>query len=441
MKAWKWLLAGSVVWVLGLVLALAVLMTRAVSAAPVVLAHPEMRDADALAWMSFRQRMAKGTLTGLLQGREVQVEMSQGEARSMLNSAVQKLVAAQTEVSMSPERVDVTATLFLAQSPMAALSRLGPWLNVRTQWVVNARSSQRPELASVQVGDLSVPPALAIWLMQQVAQRLDMADALFVASGLIQQAQVSQGSARVKLLLTDELKARGFAMFVPQEDWAALPQQRDVLVRALGRGGCSLAQVLPPMFELARQRSMAWSMTLPPEQAKARAARENRVVLLVAAMHAIKWPVQRSLPGADQWIDPNTPDLCLRGRVDFAQHYLLSAWMASQAGGRLTNALGQFKEVLDAMPGAGGSGYSFNDIAADLAGSRLGQQARLNPTRLQTQAATSHSEGDWMPEVADLPEFLSADQMDRTFGQPGSPAHERMWRLIQARVDGLAVLQ
>ena len=151
--------------------------------------------------------------------------------------------------------------------------------------------------------------------------------------------------------------------------------------------------------------------------------------------------LQRFLPGADQWIDPTAPDLCLRGRPDFAQHYLLSAWMASQAGGRLTNALGQFKEVLDAMPGAGGSGYSFNDIAADLAGSRLGQQARLNPTRLQTQAATLRNENDWMPEVADLPEYISAEQMQRQFGRPGDPAYDRMWRLIQERVGGLAVLR
>lgn len=443
MKPWKYLLGLSLVLALSALAPLALLLA-ALSPAPEVMAQPEVRDADARAWLSFRQRIGKGTLTGLLQGRTTRLEMAQGEARAMLNSLVQKLVPAQSEVWMMPGRVHVKASLPVARSPLARLPlvrHLGGWLNVRTQWVVHAQSQQRPELAGVQVGDVSLPPWLVIWLTQQVAAHLDMADALAVASGLVQQAQVSQGSARVTLHLTDALKARGFAMFVPQEDWVALPQQREVLVRALARGDCSLAQVLPPMFDLARQRSMAWSMTLSADQAQARAARENRVVLLVAAMHAIKWPVQRSLPGADQWIDPHAPDLCLRGRVDFAQHYLLSAWLASQAGGRLTNALGQFKEVLDVLPGAGGSGYSFNDIAADLAGSRLGQQARLKPTHLQTLATSLRKDGDWMPEVVDLPEYLKAEQMERQFGRPGDPAYDRMWGLIQERVAKLAVLQ
>jgi hypothetical protein len=52
-----------------------------------------------------------------------------------------------------------------------------------------------------------------------------------------------------------------------------------------------------------------------------------------------------------------------------------------------------------------------------------------------------HQEGDWMPEVADLSEFMSAEEMDRQFGQPGTLAYDRMWRMIQERVAGLAVLQ
>ena len=162
--------------------------------------------------------------------------------------------------------------------------------------------------------------------------------------------------------------------------------------------------------------------------------------MLTAAPTARFCP-QRSLPLAETWIDPHTPPLCLRGRPDFAQHYLLSAWLASQAGGRLTNALGQFKEVLDAMPGAGGSGYSFSDIAADLAGSRLGQQARLHPAALQSRAVQAQQDADWMPEVADLPEFMSEAQLEREYGRPGSPAHDLMWRMIQERVERVRVLQ
>ena len=230
-------------------------------------------------------------------------------------------------------------------------------------------------------------------------------------------------------------------MLVPPQDWPALPQQRDVLVKAMQQHGCSVAKVLPPMFELARQRSMAWSLTQSGETTVNHAARENRAVLLVAALHAVKWPIDKVLPNAADWVSKDVGHLCLHERVDFAQHFLMSAWLASQAGGRLSNALGQFKEVLDSTPGAGGSGFSFNDIAADLAGSRLGQVARQNPVRLQNQVLILREDTDWMPPVDDLPQFMSAQEMADEYGGPGHPAYDRMWLNIQSRVNRLPVLQ
>ena len=134
-------------------------------------------------------------------------------------------------------------------------------------------------------------------------------------------------------------------------------------------------------------------------------------------------------------------DLNLDGRPDFAQHYLLSALLSSQAGSRAANAIGLFKEVLDSTPGEHGSGFSFNDIAADLAGTRLGARARQEPVRLQFQATEAHRDTDWMPDVRDLPEFMTAEAVKQQYGGPGSPAFDRMWADIQQRVDRLPVLR
>ena len=78
----------------------------------------------------------------------------------------------------------------------------------------------------------------------------------------------------------------------------------------------------------------------------------------------------------------NQPAHCrkttLNGRVDLRLHFIVSAVlrMASDAGAAF--AIGEFKELLDAN--RGGSGFSFDDIAADLAGARFAATLFANAT-------------------------------------------------------------
>ncbi|HEX5374104.1 MAG TPA: hypothetical protein VFW84_15370, partial [Aquabacterium sp.] len=152
-------------------------------------------------------------------------------------------------------------------------------------------------------------------------------------------------------------------------------------------------------------------------------------------------PPGRLLPAAQHW--PELPDkmLLLHGRVDFAQHYVLSAMLATSLGGRLTEAAGLYKELLDASPVGQGSGFSFNDIAADKAGNRFGQRARLQPMDLQARAAEGRTDDYFMPDVSDLPQFLSQQALQQRFGGVGSSTYNEMLGHIDARVDQLAVLR
>lgn len=423
------------------VLAPVVALKLAVVDEPVVMPRAEVPGAEAQAWLMFRRSLPPGTFSTLVAGQPVSVVLGASEAKALTQAAVSKMWPARADVHMGANQVQVQLSTPVQETPLRALALWGAWLNVQAQWNLVDPQTGRPRLQSVTVGTLPVPAFVATWAVEAVAARMGMDDALAVASGLVRQATSSERDLRVSLQLTDALKARGFAMLVPTQDWPALPQQRDVLVKAMRQHGCSVAKVLPPMFELARQRSMAWSLTQSGETTVNHAARENRAVLLVAALHAVKWPIDKVLPNAADWVSKDVDPLCLHGRVDFAQHFLMSAWLASQAGGRISNAMGQFKEVLDSTPGAGGSGFSFNDIAADLAGSRLGQVARLNPVRLQNQVLILREDTDWMPPVDDLPQFMSAQEMAAAYGGPGHPAYDRMWLDIQARVNRLPVLQ
>jgi hypothetical protein len=120
-------------------------------------------------------------------------------------------------------------------------------------------------------------------------------------------------------------------------------------------------------------------------------------------------------------------------------HVLVSAALAVTGGGPLADAIGLYKEVADSK---GGSGFSFNDLAADRAGTRFGQQALRDPQGFQARlAAMRLDESDLLPAIADLPESMSAEEFARRFGGVGAPPYQRMLADIESRLDKLTLLK
>lgn len=164
------------------------------------------------------------------------------------------------------------------------------------------------------------------------------------------------------------------------------------------------------------------------------AAAENRAALLTLALYSVGQHWSRWLPDAQTWPRAQPLRLQIGGRDDFAQHFLVSAALAIEAGGPMADAIGVYKELSDAQDG---SGFSFNDIAADLSGARVGLMSQQQARRLQALLAGEVREADFMPEVADLPEFLhKKDFLARYGGLEGAP-YLAMMKEIEARVAAL----
>ncbi len=92
----------------------------------------------------------------------------------------------------------------------------------------------------------------------------------------------------------------------------------------------------------------------------------------------------------------------VRGRTDLAQHFFLSAYLTAIAGPVAAEGAGLAKELLDAKSG---SGFSYVDLAADLAGIAFAQRLLVNKSELP-DLATNFTVADHMPDVAGLPEGL-----------------------------------
>lgn len=143
------------------------------------------------------------------------------------------------------------------------------------------------------------------------------------------------------------------------------------------------------------------------------------------------------VPSARSWPVPARRVVTLAGRTDFPQHFTISAALTATAGSPLSDAVGLYKEVDDARRG---SGFSFNDIAADRAGTRFGALAVAGPdtrARLDPVLARGLREADLIPDVRDLPEFMAEPEFLRRFGGVGAPPYRRMMADIEQRIAAL----
>lgn len=125
----------------------------------------------------------------------------------------------------------------------------------------------------------------------------------------------------------------------------------------------------------------------------------NRAAFVALAMMVTNRDAGTLLGNRQEVVDrcgQDEGEITLQGRHDLAQHWSLSAALASAMGTDVTLSLGVWKELFDSR--AGGSGFSLVDLSADRSGVFFGQRS-ANPTeaaKLQQWLATA-TEADLLP--------------------------------------------
>jgi len=123
----------------------------------------------------------------------------------------------------------------------------------------------------------------------------------------------------------------------------------------------------------------------------------------------------------------------MRSRGDLAKHFFVSAHMTVVMGSQMTRTAGLAKETLDAQ--AGGTGFSFADMAANRAGILFAERLLRGKISLATVAQKFTTEA-FLPPIADLDEGLTAAELQEQFG---SKALEAELRRIERRILELPV--
>jgi hypothetical protein len=201
----------------------------------------------------------------------------------------------------------------------------------------------------------------------------------------------------------------------------------------------SFAEYVGFTFGLVKQRNLAGISESPAE--------ENRAALIALVLYfgtdkfellvgdisklSIKQLQQRNTLRAK---------VKLRQRVDIQKHFIYSVALQLFGTSAASNAIGELKEFLDSNKG--GSGFSFADLMADRAGTRLAMLATdsdESALKVQEYLANITDETLLLPELTDLPEGISQQAFELYYRDINSKIYREMLKSIDEQLQSIPV--
>ena len=333
-------------------------------------------------------------------------------------------------VRLSHRQAEISASVPLSLQSIAGYINFQASLN---------EAQGLPQVHSLRIGQLSVPDSISQFLTLRVIRWLRSHPQYGSGIDAIEQVRFSGEALKIAYRLQGGLRT---------SDQYSLPvlsrSEREKIYRyhlflvengvrsdstQSGRENQTLARILQPLMQLAAQHSD-----------NNQAAQENRAAILAATFYILKRPLSYVIPEAVHWPRAKHQTITLDGRHDFAQHFIVSAAITAYADTFLSDAIGLYKEIEDARSG---SGFSFNDIAADRAGTLFGERATANQStalRIQRWAEQGITDDDLMPAWRDLPEHLPQPVFKKHYGNMDTPAYHHLMDTIEQRVSALSFL-
>ena len=129
----------------------------------------------------------------------------------------------------------------------------------------------------------------------------------------------------------------------------------------------------------------------------------------------------------------------LASRQDLSLHFIFSAAIKLLSEQGISIAVGEFKELMDR--GEGGSGYSFVDLAADMAGANFAALA-VDPNsaeKLQNIMSLEPNELLFFPSIEGLEEGMSKSQFKQRYTDIESNKYIGVVKNIESRIERLPI--
>lgn len=349
------------------------------------------------------------------------ITATRAELDGLIATAARAAPSLRGRTQVGPQGVTLAAS---AQAP--GLPEAG-WVNLRAEV---AASDQGLELRALRLGRMDLPPGLtlaALRLAADLATTDDLGTLLISSVG-----GVETSGDRVALRLEPAAGGSLIDRVVSGvREAAGLGSGADVQAHYEAMTQAALDGRLP-----ARGSAAPW-IAFAAKRAAAEPGARDAAILALAAHCGSRSAIETVVGGFDA---PRADSPCegteLAGRNDLRRHFTLSAGFQAAGGSAASFGLGEVKELVDAS--GGGSGFSFDDIAADRAGIRWAERVMQAPAgELEEIARRSAQAEAVMPSIRGLPSFMQRAEFRARYGEPDSPRYRAQIEEIDARIDAL----
>ncbi|MEM1361925.1 MAG: hypothetical protein AAGF94_09455 [Pseudomonadota bacterium] len=379
-------------------------------------------------------KRAKDVADGTNPDGAIQATEAELNALIATGARVVRPLLGRTEIDPEGVRMRISA-----QVP--GMPQLG-WVNFDAK---ASPSADGLEVDYVQLGRMSLPPGLTIMLL---SRGIDVATPDKLGTLLLQSIEGLQADHGVAVLTLDAGGEGGESLLsrvtsqisqaTGRPDTAVIKAHYDAMASA------AAARALPGGGSVSPWVAFTVERIAETSYENQKAAREDmRAAIVALAAHC--GGNLKALEAVIGEIHDGPASRCdgtkLSGRIDLRKHFTLSAGFQAIGGSAVSFGLGEVKELVDAGR-SGGSGYSFDDIAADRAGIFFAELAVLDtPDQISALATKLGKEQDFMPSIAGLPSRMSERAFQAQFGEVDSPAYNDMIADIDSRITALPAYQ
>ena len=320
---------------------------------------------------------------------------------------------------------------------------LNSYLNVRTK-VVDAPGVN---IVSVQIGSLSFSGNWLLGVAEWLTNAYTKTQVATIAINTVQWVKIDPQQVFVSIKPLDPLLRE-----IKNIETGGSSNKKQLLIIKTAHYLRFLDSLyIPPAHGDQQAPSLAHYLQALMKEASAlsnyengSATLENEAALLALAIYAGNKgfaPFVGDLSFAIKPIPTTRNKPALANRKDLSLHFVFSAAIKLLSEQGISIAVGEFKELMDRRQG--GSGYSFVDLAADMAGANLAALA-VHPSYAEhVQAILSKSpvEANFFPSIQDLEEGMDKAEFKRKYDVVDSPAYVSIVTLIEQRLSTLAVSQ
>jgi hypothetical protein len=386
------------------------------------------------------KRLIKRSIKGLLASKDKAALVATGEdLQALMAFTARGVKGLAGQVDIIPGRLTTSLTLQIPKNP------IGNYVNIHLS-LESSRSGIK--ISRTALGRIPIPGDFVLTSLRYLMNFMLGDEQGKVLMESVESVIVDQNSITIHFQSVPQLKPRlrklaGRLKYL-RDEMALLGDPLTVRIyyaklielskSQLETSKDSLARFIGPLFKLARTRS---KVSDPAD--------ENQAAILALAMYFGDYSFGRLIgPVLTKEMKKRTPPrhVTLGGRRDLRLHFIISAGLKVVTDSGMSYAAGEFKELLDAAKG--GSGFSFADLAADIAGVRFAEVATDRSggaVRIQQLLSKNATESIFFPNVRELPENITEKEFKQRYENVERKAYRDVLNEIKNTINKLPAYQ